>query len=193
MGLAANALSPRGRSLTRDYFPEPARSPAPRLPAQVPERSDDKARSGGDRANVLERLKARLGQRGLPLGTHEQVAGLFRDPRYSQGLVVFVDARDDKHYQAGHIPGAYQFNHYHLQDHVREVLPACQVAQPIVVYCNGGECEDSEFAAVDLIQLGISSEKITVYGGGLTDWKKQGMTMETGPRGRGNFVEPKAK
>jgi rhodanese-related sulfurtransferase len=127
------------------------------------------------------------------LGTHEQVAGLFRDPRYSQGLVVFLDARDDKHYQAGHIPAAYQFNHYRLQDHVQEVLPACQVAQQIVVYCNGGECEDSEFAAADLIQLGIANEKITVYGGGLTEWNKQGMAIETGPRGSGNIVEPNGK
>ncbi len=193
IGLAANALSPRGISLTRDYFPQPARSPASPAPAQGSERSDHKARSVGDLDTGLERLKARLAQRGLPLGTHEQVAGLFRDPRYSQGLVVFVDARDNKHYQAGHIPGAYQFDHYRFQDHVQEVLPACLVAQQIVVYCNGGECEDSEFAAADLIELGISREKVMVYGGGLTEWNKQRMAIETGPRSSGNIVEPNGK
>jgi rhodanese-related sulfurtransferase len=102
-------------------------------------------------------------------------------------LVVFVDARDDQHYQEGHVPGAYQLDHYRPEKYLAPVLLVCQTAHQIVVYCNGGDCEDSEFTAITLRDAGILREKLLIYGGGLTEWLTNGLPVEIGPRNSGNL------
>jgi rhodanese-related sulfurtransferase len=138
----------------------------------------------------LDAVAARLQQQGLQLITSNGVVELFRDARYEQGLVAFIDARDDHHYQAGHIPGAWQFNHYRPEQYLPAVLPLCFNAQKIVVYCNGGACEDSEFAAIMLRDVGIQREKLFVYAGGITEWMSNGLPVEVGVR-RSGVLKPK--
>jgi len=70
------------------------------------------------------------------------------------------------------------------------VFPACSVAQKIIVYCTGGSCEDSEFAAMMLRDAGIPNENIVVYGGGITEWTNA-LPFEVGARGSGQIIEPK--
>lgn len=171
--LAANALSPRGLRLARNYFPAPAVSATNSLPA-----------------NPADALIARLQQRGLKLATSNEVAQLFRDPGYEQGSIVFVDARNDRAYQSGHVPGAWQFDHYRAENYLAAVIPVCLTAQKVVVYCTGGTCEDSEFTAVMLRDAGIPAENIFVYGGGISEWTN-GMPFEVGVRGSGQIIEPK--
>jgi rhodanese-related sulfurtransferase len=65
------------------------------------------------------------------------------------------------------------------------VLPACLAAQKIVVYCTGGKCEDSEFAAGTLLEAGIPAAKISVYIGGITEWTAAKLPLETGTRKSG--------
>ena len=121
-----------------------------------------------------------------------EVTALFRDPRHDQGLVAFIDARDDAHYQAGHIPGAWQFDHYRAEAYLPAVLPVCMNAQQVVVYCNGGTCEDSEFAAVLLRDAGVPRTSLFVYVGGITEWKSNGLPVETGARRSGQLLQPLA-
>ena len=192
-GLAGNALSPRGLSLTRDYFPAQSKFSPASVPTLVPNQTEPNIASEMESGAAQDRLQARFAQRGLQLASHDQVAVLFQDARYAQGLIVFVDARDEPHYQAGHIPAAYPFDHYRLADYIQAVLPVCLVAEQIVVYCNGGDCEDSAFAAGDLVDLGVPREKIVVYGGGLAEWKKQRMAVEAGLRGSGSLIKSDAK
>jgi rhodanese-related sulfurtransferase len=169
--LAANALSPRGLRLARDYFP-------------APRALQTNAVTGTD--PVL----ARLQQLGLKLALSNEVTQLFRDPAYEQGLIVFVDARNDHAYQSGHVPGAWQLDRYRAENYLPAVLPACLSAQKVVVYCNGGSCEDSEFTAVMLREAGIPNENILVYGGGISEWTNS-MPFEIGARGSGQIIEPK--
>jgi rhodanese-related sulfurtransferase len=115
------------------------------------------------------------------------VVRLFRDPRYDQNLVVFIDARDDAHYAAGHIPGAHQFNHYRPEQYLPNVLPFCLGAMQIVVYCTGGQCEDSEFAALMLRDAGIPAASLFVYPGGMNEWTSLNLPVELGPRRSGQF------
>lgn len=181
-GLVANAVSPRGLSLTRDYFPA-----AP--PAVAPERPPAAAAPTAPTASpALDSARPARTKRGLPRLSHDQVVALFHDPRYASGLVVFVDARDAAHYAAGHIPGAYLFDHYHPERYVATVLGATSIAERVVVYCNGGDCEDSELAALDLQSLGVAPEKIAIYGGGITAWQQRHLPMEAGARGGGKRV-----
>jgi rhodanese-related sulfurtransferase len=181
--LAANALSPRGLRLGRNYFPT-----APATPA-----STAATHSGGDPStvsltNIAGAALLRLQQRGLQLVSSNEVVELFRDPRYEQGLIVFIDARDDSHYAAGHIPGAWQFHHYRADDYLPAALPACLTALKVVVYCSGGECEDSEFAAIMLRDAGVPRETLFVFAGGIVEWKAGGLPMESGARRSGLFL-----
>src|SRR5688572_16651378 len=109
LALVANGLSPHGLRLDRDYFPgiQPPAAPV----AAVGDKPEGPAAAVQRR---LERQKLRLADR-------TEVAAWFRDPQYQQGLTVFVDARDDAAYQAGHIPGAWQFNHYRAEHHLAAV------------------------------------------------------------------------
>jgi rhodanese-related sulfurtransferase len=60
----------------------------------------------------------------------------------------------------------------------------------VVVYCNGGECEDSEFAAIMLRDAGVPREALFIYAGGITEWKAQRLPMEAGARRSGELPKP---
>src|SRR5438477_6220076 len=145
LSLAANAISPRGLKLTRNYSPGGALAGAKSFGATNATAS----------AQVLQK---QLLAEGLQLADSNLVAKLFKDPRKAQDMVIFIDARDDQHYQAGHIPGAYQLDHYHLENYLPTVLPVCQTAEQIIVYCTGGSCEDSEQTAIFLRDAGMAKD-----------------------------------
>lgn len=184
IALVANAISPRGLRLGRNYFPGAGPAPTP-LPASTHSTGTTYA------ADPLAAALKRLEQRGLRAIASNEVVTLFRDPRREQGLVAFVDARADAPYQAGHIPGAWQFDHYRADAFLPVVLPACLNAQQIVIYCNGGSCEDSEFAAITLRDTGVPVGSLLVYVGGMAEWKAAGMPLETGVRGSGQLLDAK--
>ena len=179
LGLMANALSPRGLKLTRDYFPSGPQVGRGSLPAVASREGRVPAEPPSSPTPPTSPKPASgVTKRGLPLASHEEVERLFRDPRRAQGLILFVDARSDARYASGHIPGAKQFDHYHPEQGIADILPATQVAEQIVVYCSGGECEDSELVVLDLIALGVPAEKLVVYGGGITEWAARGLPLE---------------
>jgi rhodanese-related sulfurtransferase len=176
LALLANRLSPRGLSPKRDYFPRVAVSPTAQAASQT---NLVKATSQTNEVAV------RLATRGFGIVDTTEVEKLFEDPQYEQELIVFIDARDDTHYQKGHIPGAYQFDRYYPEKYLPLVLPACLAASKIVVYCTGGHCEDSEFAAVTLTEAGIPAQKISIYLSGVTEWLAQKKVVEEGDRKSG--------
>jgi rhodanese-related sulfurtransferase len=182
---AVNEISPRGLALTRDYFPGATRRSSPALfPTN---RVQSFAGTSSNAPSAVDLLAARLKANGLQLADSNQVVKLFHDPRRDQELVVFVDGRNDEEYQEGHIPGAYQLDHYRLDRYLAEVLPACQTAEQIVVYCNGGDCEDGEFTALTLSKAGIPSTNLLVYVGGMSEWATNGLPVELGARRSGNL------
>ena len=134
-------------------------------------------------------LAARMRDNGLQLADSNQVTQFFRDPRREQDLVVFIDAREDEQYRAGHIPGAYQFYHYFPERYLTNVVQVCLTAEQIVFYCNGGECDLSLEAAITLRDsMSIPKEKLFVYGGGFTEWATNGLPIELGARNSGQFT-----
>jgi len=175
---AANALSPAGLGLSRNYFPGAA-----------PIKSALPGSGNTNSASALDLLRARFALEGLQLADSNRVVRLFHDPQYEQGSIVFVDARNDEDYREAHIPGAYEFDNFHPEKYFTEVMPVCQVAEQIVVYCNGGDCEDSEHAAIMLRDAGVPKEKLWVYSGGITEWASNGLPEETGLRNSGTFLK----
>ncbi len=193
LAFAANWFSPRGLALSRNYFPGMATVSPPVLTSTNPVAGSTLV--GSNSAATRERLNALLKAEGLQPLDGKQAEQLFNDPRRAQGLIIFVDARNDVHYQAGHIPGAYQLDHYEFIKQpvpwLTALLPVCQVAQQIIVYCNGGDCEDSRFAAIDLRDAHVPKEKLFVYEGGFTEWATNGLPVEIGSRLSGKLRESK--
>lgn len=180
LGLAGNWLSPRGLSLTRDYFP--AWTPVP-APSEKPTATTDPGESTVENPQATPDPAGDVAlAQGFSFLSHEETVARFQDPRREAELVIFVDARSPEHYREGHIPGAYLFYHYRPEAYLPALLPACQLAEEIVVYCNGGNCEDSELAAASLQQLGIPAERLRIYREGITRWRAEGLPLEAGER-----------
>jgi len=181
---AANRVSPRGLALTRNYFPAGTGRLVPAIPAATP--PHNAAGTNALPVDPAQLLAAELQAKGLQLADASRVLQLFHDPRFRQDIVVFIDARDEQHYREGHIPGAYEFDPYRPEKYFDAVLPVCKAAEQIVVYCNGGDCDDSETAAILLRDIGIANRKLMVYGGGITEWTTNGLPVEIGGRNSGN-------
>jgi rhodanese-related sulfurtransferase len=181
----ANLVSPRGLALTRNYFPAGVSRPVPAAPGVGSPR--DVASTNLPASSPAELLAVRLKEQGLQSVDGRQAEQLFHDPRFQQGGVAFIDARDEQHYREGHIPGACEFDPYYPEKYFPTVLPVCQAAEQIVVYCNGGDCDDSESAAILLRDVGIANRKLFVYTGGIPEWITNGLPVEIGGRNSGNL------
>ncbi|MFG0316830.1 MAG: rhodanese-like domain-containing protein [Planctomycetota bacterium JB042] len=206
VALAANVAYPDGLELGRDYFRPDVRPPAGDTPttastappSETPDARPDAAPEGtppsGDPGAAsaptdeeIAKVEARIRAEGLQTISHAEVVALFEDPIYSDGAYVFVDARNDAHFEAGHIPGAYQFDHFRMERYVNEVVPACQGALRVVVYCYGRDCTDSEIAAKHLRNFGVDPSILAVYVPGIQGWCADGRQVEKGPRGSGEI------
>ena len=184
--LLANLASPRGLSLTRNYFPNSGTAPGAIDRSTNSDANVAAPATNGAVPSAQEIAVARLKEKGLQAVDGREAMQLFRDPQYELESIVFIDARDDRHYAEGHIPGAYQFDRYYPEKHLA-VLPVCLNATKIVVYCTGGDCEDSEFAALTLKDAGAPLERIVVYAGGITEWAAKGLPVEIGERKSGTM------
>jgi len=182
---AADWISPRGLALARNYFPTGTNHAVRVAASAVPPGRIISTNSASP--SPAQQLATRMQQEGLQLIGDHRAEQLFHDSHLKPGVVVFIDARDEEHYQAGHIPGAYEFDPYHPEKYFPVVLPVCQAAEQIVVYCHGGDCDDSETAALLLKDVGIPGQKLFVYGGGFTEWTNNRLRVETGERNSGNL------
>jgi rhodanese-related sulfurtransferase len=98
--------------------------------------------------------------------------------------VLFLDARRTSVYEQGHIPGARSYSVWEsdIDDKVRKLFDersdVADQARPIVIYCSGGDCEDSHMLAQKL--WGIQFNNIYVYKDGFPDWQQHGAAVHTG-------------
>src|ERR1051326_8352327 len=98
--------------------------------------------------------------------------------------VLFLDARRTSVYEQGHIAGARPFSVWEsdIDEKVNKLFEERgdpkQQAEPIVVYCSGGDCEDSHMLAQKL--WGIQYNNVYVYKDGFPDWQKHGAAIHTG-------------
>jgi rhodanese-related sulfurtransferase len=183
---AANQISPRGLMVARNYFPTGTNNVV-RMASTVPHSGMADTNSAATPPTL--QLAVQMKQVGLQLIDGARAVQLFRES-HSKPDIAFVDARDEEHYQAGHIPGAYEFDPYHPEKFFPVIMPVCQEAEKIVVYCEGGDCDDSETAALLLKDVGIPSRKLFVYEGGITEWTNNRLPIETGGRNSKKLDNP---
>ena len=97
--------------------------------------------------------------------TYEQISGAEAKALMdSESGYIIIDARTQKEYDQGHIPGAILIPEYEIADRAENELS--DKNQLILVYCRSGR--RSKIAAEELVKLGYTNIKEF---GGIIDWE----------------------
>jgi rhodanese-related sulfurtransferase len=99
---------------------------------------------------------------------------------HKQGA-LFLDARRSSVYKEGHIQGARSFPVWEsdIDARVKALFEEGRDQRaPIVVYCSGGDCEDSHMLSEKLYFVGF--DNALVYKGGFPDWQKRALPVSKG-------------
>lgn len=180
IALTANGVrGSSGLKLTNNYFRKPKVNvtPKPDVNVAVPVTAANAASTGETPKEA--KVEKHLDHPYQEVSFAEAKA-VFEDPNTEMGVNIFVDARNDAAFEEGHIPGAIQADHYRLEDYIDAVLDHAQGAEKILVYCNGGDCEDSIFMCGDLIEFEVEYESIYLFAGGWKAWTGGKMPIATG-------------
>lgn len=100
---------------------------------------------------------------------------------HARGDVLFLDARRSSVYRDGHIGGARSIAiwEHDADDKVKALFAEGRdQSAPVVIYCSGGECEDSHMLAEKLYKVGF--DNVLVYKDGYPDWVKRGQAVAKG-------------
>ena len=100
---------------------------------------------------------------------------------HARGNVLFLDARRSSVYREGHIPGARSVSVWEadVDDKVRGLFSEGRdQSAPVVIYCTGGDCEDSHMLGQKLYFVGF--DNVLVYKDGFPDWQKRGFPVTKG-------------
>jgi rhodanese-related sulfurtransferase len=111
----------------------------------------------------------------------DDVVELFFDPGFEGGSIVFVDARNHDRFDEGHIPGSLNLDRYNSDQYYDKIELDIENADIVVVYCGGGDCEDSIFLASELVlERGVAHSKIRLFEGGMKAWEADGLEVQQG-------------
>ncbi|MGB0952801.1 MAG: rhodanese-like domain-containing protein [Planctomycetota bacterium] len=160
LALLNTVINPTAIDLGRDYFP---------------------SLGGGSSIDPGTGLSTGLPQHDFGVMDLEMMLEFLPEFAVEGSGIVLIDARSEDHFEAGRIPGAKLLDHYRKQDYIDAVLPAMQEAGYVVIYCKGGDCEDSIHLATDLVyHHGIEKEVLYIYEGGIDEWEKAGHPIAEG-------------
>jgi rhodanese-related sulfurtransferase len=115
----------------------------------------------------------------VEIGT-EDAERLFREGR------LFLDARRTSAYVDGHVKGARSMPVWEsdIADRVKAFYEEGggdrDQNAPIVIYCSGGDCEDSHMLAEKLYFVGFNN--LLVDKDGFPGWQKRGLPVVKGPK-----------
>lgn len=127
-----------------------------------------------------------ISPRGLPLVTPpkripkpEEFISLEKAKElWSSGTALFLDAREPADYAAGHIGTALNLPALSFERHFGDVAPLITPASPLVLYCDGQECDQSHRLAESLRRLGYTNSLI--LSNGWTVWRQAGLPTKQG-------------
>lgn len=96
-------------------------------------------------------------------------------------MATFVDARLTEQFEAGHIADAMNISPSMLEENASLfVLDVIDPELPIVIYCGGGDCDDSHRVA-ELLQDLRGFEQTHVFVDGFPAWEQAGLPTSSGP------------
>lgn len=159
-------------------------APLPARPAPPPQAEAPRAKIAPPKAAVPDWDPASLLARFPPLEgkVYAEVDG--DDAHWLQlhGALI-LDARRSDVYAVGHLPGAQSLSVWEdgLQAKIANLAAAkADPLLPMVVYCAGGDCEDSHLLAQKLWLAGYRN--LRVYSGGFPDWAARGWPIHRGAK-----------
>lgn len=88
---------------------------------------------------------------------------------------VIIEALPQRHFDAGHLPGAINIPHDAVKERAASELPDRDAV--IVVYCASTECRNSRIAAETLTAAGYRN--VHEYIEGKKDWQEAGYPLES--------------
>ena len=94
---------------------------------------------------------------------------------------LFLDARRSSVYAEGHIAGARSFPVWEsdIDGRVKAFFEeGLDQNAPIVIYCSGGDCEDSHMLAEKLYMVGFNA--LYIYRDGFPGWTRRGLPVTRG-------------
>ena len=91
---------------------------------------------------------------------------------------AFIDARRKEDYEQGHIKGAMRLNLKSFENGDPPLLAMIPRDGLVVVYCSGGNCDESEHVAEFMSNSGY--KKVYVLHDGYPGWKALGWPIEIG-------------
>ncbi len=97
--------------------------------------------------------------------------------RMAAGPVLWLDARHEREFQAGHIPGALLLNPYDWENLLIAAFPAITEAAegtPLIIYCDGQQCEASRTVRDLLRQTPLGDRELLILRGGWPAWQSGG-------------------
>ncbi|MHC5111993.1 MAG: rhodanese-like domain-containing protein [Planctomycetota bacterium] len=107
---------------------------------------------------------------GFTLITVDELVYVVGDPDRDEGAVLIVDVRAERPYSEGHLEGAIRCYHFEGEDCVDSLLEDALQAEQIVVYCNGGECDDSKVMYKLFLARGVREDAMRLFAGGWAAW-----------------------
>jgi rhodanese-related sulfurtransferase len=91
------------------------------------------------------------------------------------GATLFLDARDPADYEAGHIGNAMNLPVQSFAGHFGMISPMITPESPMVLYCDGLECELGHRLRVRLLELGYTNTHL--LHNGWTAWREAGLPV----------------
>ncbi|MBC8327877.1 MAG: hypothetical protein ISR76_01050 [Planctomycetes bacterium] len=163
-GVAGNAVHPGGLDLCREYF----------LADQPPGPPDD----GGGPPSPWQMIQLPEAQAWWESSWRPDSGSWDSD-----NGIYFLDARRRASFDSGHLPGAFLADPW---DKEKEdifdpgFVNELQGAFAVIVYCHGGECDDSKSVAMKLVYTHqIPAELVYIFEGGFEEWQAAGLPVET--------------
>jgi rhodanese-related sulfurtransferase len=150
----------------------PPTTPAPAAAAAAP--SAPSGNAPGAAASAAKAFPPHPDRAFVEIGTDDAEV-LFKQGR------LFLDARRSSVYADGHVPGARSFPVWEsdIADRVKAIYEeGLDPNAPVVIYCSGGDCEDSHMLAEKLYMVGFND--LLVDRDGFPAWQKRGLPVTKG-------------
>ncbi len=178
----ANTVRPKGAlSWTKAYFAPrvvPPTGPVEPVTGKVPTPPENGGKAAPSKTEPPSGKKHF--EHPYQTASLDLVIDVVNSDGYLDGQFVLVDARAEDVYADGHIEGAIRCFHYELEVCFDRVVEAANGAEKVIVYCNGGNCDDSLFMCQELELKGVATEAIYLFEGGWKEWVAQEMPFVTG-------------
>src|SRR5215475_6754889 len=109
-----------------------------------------------------------------------EISGDDAEALHSEGR-LFLDARRTSVYADGHIPSSRSFPVWEsdVDSRVKAFFEeGLDQNAPIIIYCSGGDCEDSHMLAEKLYMVGFNA--LYIYKDGFPGWTRRGLPVRKG-------------